>query len=465
VKRLLKILLPVVVLATGIAGAWVLIQARPAVVREERQAPPPVVRVLTVQTRDIPQVVRALGTVEPRTQTTLVAQVGGAIVGASPAFAFGGEFFPDDVLVEIDRRDHELAVTRAQAQIAEARAALAARAARLQELRSGSRPQEVQRAIADVQEAKAVLDNAQAELERMEALYRQELIAAQNRDAARMAFAVARERHRNAEERLALVRAGPREEEIRAAEAAAGQAEAVLATARAALAQARLELARTRVQAPYRGRVRETLANVGQVVAPGTPLARVYATDVVEVRLPVSLRDLAFIDMRAARNAGGEPAAGPEVRLEAEIAGVRRAWRGRIVRTAGEVDPRTRMLHLVVQVHNPDPQAGGGEALPVGLFVDAEIAGRTLTRVVELPRAALRGEDRVLVADQDDRLRFRTVAVVRRTRETVLIERGLVAGERVAVSPMEVVTDGMRVRPLEDGAEVSPRGDRGGGGG
>jgi RND family efflux transporter MFP subunit len=464
VKTLLKGLLPVVVLAAGIAGAWVLVQARPPVAREERPAPAPLVRVVTVEVRDIPQVVRAHGTVEPRTQTTLIAQVGGAITGVNPAFAGGGEFFPGEVLVEIDRRDHEIAVTRAQAQAAEARAALAARVARLQELRSGSRPQEVQQAMAEAREAKARFDDAQTELARMEALHAQELIAARDRDAARTAFEVARERRRHAEERLALVRAGPREEEIRAADAAVGQAEAALAAARAALAQAELALARTRVQAPYRGRVRDTLANVGQVVAPGTPLAHVYATDIVEVRLPVALRDLAFLELPAATNDRTEVAGGPEVRLDADLAGARRSWRGRVVRTSGEVHPRTRMLHLLVQVRNPDPRAGGGEALLVGLFVDAEIAGRTLTGVVELPRAALRGEDQVLVVDEQDRLRFRTVSVVRRTGEIVLVDRGLAAGELVAVSTLEAVTDGMQVRPLEDGGQSSPQGDREGAG-
>lgn len=457
VKSTLRVLLPVVVLAAGLAGAWFLAQARAPVPREERLTPPPLVRVVTVERQDIPQRVRAHGTVEPRTQTTLVAQVGGAIVGASPAFAVGGEFAPDEVLLEIDRQDHELAVTRARAQIAEARAALAARVARLQELQSGSRPQEVQRAIAEAQEAKAVLDNATAQLARMEALHQQELIASQERDAARMNFEVARERHRNAEERLALVKAGPREEEIRGAEAAVGQAEAALATARATLARAQLDLARTRVQAPYRGRVRETLANLGQVVAPGTPLARVYATDAVEVRLPVSLADLAFLDLPLEGMAGGEIANGPAVRLEGELAGTRRMWAGRIVRTAGEVDPRTRMVHLVALVENP--QRGRGPAavpLPVGLFIDAEISGRRLS-AIEIPRAALRGEDRVLIADGDDRLRFRTVAVRRRTRETVLIDGGLETGERVSISPLEAVTDGMQVRTVEEPSDAGGR--------
>ena len=103
-------------------------------------------------------------------------------IGCIPAV--GGEFGQGEVLLELDRRDHELAVTRAQAQIAEAKAALAMRVARLEELRSGSRPQEVQRAMAEVQEARAVLENAKTQLSRMETLHQRELIAAQDRDVA-----------------------------------------------------------------------------------------------------------------------------------------------------------------------------------------------------------------------------------------------------------------------------------------
>jgi HlyD family secretion protein len=117
-------------------------------------------------------------------------------------------------------------------EVAEAEAALAVRRERLAELRAGSRPQEVQRAEAEAREAKAVMENAQADAQRTEDLYRQELIAAQAREAARMAFAVAAERYAGALERLALVREGPRPEEIRRAAAEVRQAEAVLALVR-----------------------------------------------------------------------------------------------------------------------------------------------------------------------------------------------------------------------------------------
>jgi multidrug efflux pump subunit AcrA (membrane-fusion protein) len=67
----------------------------------------------------------------------------------------------------------------------------------------------------------------------------------------------------------------------------------------------------------------------------------------------------------------------------------------------------------------------------------------------------MRGDDQVLVVDDEERLRFRPVEVVRADRDSVVIGGGLQVGERVAVSPLEAAVDGMRVRVAsEDAAGV-----------
>jgi HlyD family secretion protein len=182
-----------------------------------------------------------------------------------------------------------------RARIAEAQAALAAQDERLAELKSGSRPQDLQRAWADVREAKAVLDNAQADLQRMEALYREGGVSAQTRDSARTSLDVAVERHKNALERLDLVREGPRREEIRRAEADVRQARASLLLAqtgelevsrrrqelatiqaniardRAALASAEVQLGYTVLTSPQAGVVLRKHIEPGEMIAAGVP--------------------------------------------------------------------------------------------------------------------------------------------------------------------------------------------------
>lgn len=228
-------------------------------------------------------------------------------------------------------------------------------------------------------------------------------------------------------------------------------AEAALREAEVALERARLDLARTELRAPFAGRVRSERVDIGQAVNRGDKLATLYATDYVEVRLPIADRQLAFLDPALLREGAASAHDAVPVRLAAEFGGARHVWEGRIVRTEGEIDARSRMVHVVARVPNPD--AADGAPLPVGLFVDAEIGGLTAQGVVTLPRAALRDGNRVLIVDAGDRLRFREVELLRADRDTVLVRSGIAAGERVCVSPLQLVVEGMRVAPVDGAAE------------
>lgn len=179
--------------------------------------------------------------------------------------------------------------------IADAQATLAAREEKLAELKNGSRPQDLQKAWAEVREAKAVMENAQAEFRRMDFLFREGGVAEQSRDAARTSYDVAVERHKNALERLDLVKEGPRQEEIRRAEAEVRQAKAGLLLAqagefevarkrqelatltasiardRAALAAAETQLGYTILKSPQAGVVLRKHVEPGEMIAAGTP--------------------------------------------------------------------------------------------------------------------------------------------------------------------------------------------------
>ncbi len=285
------------------------------------------------------------------------------------------------------------------------------------------------------------------------------------------------------------------------AEKAFRVAEAELREELAKLARAERNLERTEILAPYQGRVRSESVDVGQFASRGNSLARLYATDYAEVRLPLPDRDLFYLDIpfdlsggAVAREAefdatspggleeGSEETSsagievgseltdssgpeekskaagpgGPEVLLRAEFAGEPRNWIGHIVRTEGEIDAKSRMVHLVARVEDPYGQnaAIGSAPLAVGLFVEAEIQGRKVEDVFVLPRRALRtdiGEDLVYVVDVANRLRFTPVEVLRAKRDEVVIGSGLQAGDRVCVSPMAAAVDGMAVRTLRAG--------------
>ncbi len=222
-------------------------------------------------------------------------------------------------------------------------------------------------------------------------------------------------------------------------------AQATLREAQARLSRAERDLDRTRLVAPYQGRVRNERVDVGQFVKRGTPVATIYAVDFAEVRLPIQDEELAFLDLPLGYTGAGSSTPIP-VRLRARFAGAEHEWQGEVVRTEGELDPATRMVHVVARVPEPYVSRDGRPPLSVGLFVDADIQGETISDVVILPRSALRGGEQVLVVDQDERLRFRPVDVYRVAEEEVYIVGGLARGERVCISPLQSTSDGMRVR-------------------
>ena len=210
------------------------------------------------------------------------------------------------------------------------------------------------------------------------------------------------------------------------------------------LAQAERDLGRTKITAPFEGMVRSESIDIGQFVQQGAPIASIYASDAVEVRLPIVNAQLAYLDPANLQRGELDPATAPMIRLTARYAGTSFVWRGQLARTEGEIDAQSRMITAVARVRQ-DNQSPDVPPLQVGAFVAAEIEGQYLNDIVRLPRAALRPNSRVLIIDGDNRLRFRAVNVLRLENDFVIIDSGLESGEVVNLSPIQTVVDGMRV--------------------
>ena len=381
-----KAIIPIAIILISALATRALVRSRPEVETREVEPLAPLVRVIEVERQDLAFGVHAQGTVLPRTETTLISQVAGEIVRTASSFETGGFFSRGETLVELDSRDYQVAVRRASAQVAQAR-------------------------------LQVVQQEAEAEV------------------------AIEEWRQLGEGEPSALVSRQPQ----------VAQARAALEAAEAELEKAELDLERTRIRAPFDGRIRSKRVDLGQFLTPGTPLATIHATDYAEVRLPVADDQLAYLDLPFAYRAGAG-AVGPAVELRAHFGKRPHSWRGRIVRTEGELDARSRMLNLVARIENPYARVAGESDRPplvVGMFVEAEIEGRPASAVAVLPRSALRPEGdgyQVLVVDGDNRLRFRDVEVVRLEGERAIVGDGLAAGDAVCVSPLDIATDGMKVR-------------------
>jgi RND family efflux transporter MFP subunit len=391
---LLRILVPLLLIAASIGGAVVMLLTRPEAKEAEPELARLLVEVIEVNPGDVTVTVESRGTVAARTRTSLVSEVTGRILSVAEPFVAGGFFREGDVLLRIDPRNYETAVTQAEAAVARARTAV-----------------EQERALARY--AKEDFDRARE---------------------------------------LAAVR-GDQATALTLREPQLAQARAELASAEAALVQAREDLARTVLRAPYDGLVREKLADVGQYVNPGTPVAELFAVDYAEVRLPLTAEDLAFLDLP--ETFGAAPASALPVTLRAQLGGEARSWPARLVRTEGVFDTRTRVLYAVAQIQDPYgldrtwPQG----PLRIGTFVTAEVQGSVLRDVYTIPRHALRPGERLWLVDEQERLARAQVEVVRADERRVYVRGGLEPGDRVALTPLEDPLPGAPVRVLQDGAD------------
>ncbi len=234
-------------------------------------------------------------------------------------------------------------------------------------------------------------------------------------------------------------------------------AEASLRESRARLSRAGRDLQRTRVTAPYDGRVRSERVDVGQFVTRGQAVAMLYATDYAEVRLPVHDEELAFLQLPldGAQNTPDLPKAV----LRAKFAGEEHVWESNIVRTEGELDPQTRMINIVAKVDNPYRAVDDRPPLSVGLFVEAEILGRVVHNVFVLPRSAIQANNQVYVIDESNRLDFRDVEILRIVDESVYVTRGFDRGETVCLSTITNAIQGMAVRIAEETGNPADSGE------
>jgi RND family efflux transporter MFP subunit len=383
-----KFWVPLAIAGACAIGAFVLVATAPSVEYKEPARSIPTVRTIPAETETLRYRVHSQGTVAPRTEADLIPEISGRVVWISPALAPGGFFKQGDPLLRLEPRDFELAVKRQRAAL---------------------------------KRATSEFDFAASELARRQGLSDAGVASPSQLSDARRA---------------------------------AGVAEANVADARAALEQAKRDLERTEIRAPFDGRVRDKQVDPGQFVARGNPIAKIYATDYVEVRLPIPDDQLPFLALPDPRRAGSDVAGeGPIVRLSAVFAGSRHEWTGRVVRTEGEIDAKSRMVNVVARVEDPyaPDDVESRPPLAVGLFVEAEIIGPEAEGVIVVPRYAMRDDSTVLIVDAQNRLRTKQVEVLRIDRDDVLVQGPLAPGERICVSPIQVVVEGMTVQTVEDG--------------
>jgi len=380
-SKFFRYTVPLGILFLGIALSIVVIVIGKAQEPEKKEETRQAVLVDTIEAEEriVNFSIRSQGSVQPRTETTLVAEVSGKISSVSPDFIAGGFFDAGDVLLEIDPSDYRAALKRAEANLASQHARLADEQARSEQAlrdwknlgRTGEpselvlRKPQVQEAIANVTAAEADVDKARRDLER------------------------------------------------------------------------------TRISVPYEGLVKRKLVDIGQYVAPGSQLGVTFAIDSAEIRLPLSTDDVAFLDLPSATGVSTDELprvtlstqqGGESRNWEARIV--------RTEGVVDEASRVIYAVAQVVDPYGVLGQSDQ-EELKVGTFVSAEIEGKSAGRVVVLPRRALQGDNTVLVANHERKLEVRPVTVVRAEPHSVYISGGIEDGEMVVTTTLEAPIPGM----------------------
>lgn len=384
-KKLLKFGLPPLLVVLSIMVVMQAARNRPQPEEREVATTAMLVDTISPETGVAHFEVQAQGTVRPRTQTQLAAEVGGRIVTLSDNFVAGGFFRANEILAEIDPSDYEAALLQAQADLAAARARLSDEQARS--------------------------DQARQDWKRLHGSERE-----------------------------------PGELVLRLPQVAGAQAS--VQAAEAAVLRARRNLERTRISLPYDGMVRSRQIDIGQFVSPGSLLGVTFAVDVAEVRLPLSNQDLAFLDLPRPGQEASTPTpvrlTGTVAGQRGEWQGKLVRSEGVVEETT-----RLNFVVVQVQDPYGLLDRERRLPLIMGTFVQAEVQGRAASGLMVLPRSALREGDSVYLVDNDERLEIRRVEVIRSTPDRVYVYNNLGADDLIVTTAIAAPIPGMSLRVRE----------------
>ena len=396
-NSLLKVVSPILVLALGIGTMVVLTKTKPKAKQRPQEDRGELVefKVLASSTERVEVVAR--GTVVPARQVILSPEVGGRVVSMSESLVPGGLLAAGDTALRVDARDYRLAL----------------------------------------EQQRAAVNRAETEL------------------------TIERSRKSVAEkewEKFGSKRGGTasplakREPQLKSAEVAVRSAES-------GLKQAKLRVSRTTVRAPFNGIIQSRQVEMGQVVAPGTPVATLVGTDAYWVQVSVPVSQLSWFAIPGI--GGGKE--GAEVEVRQKLGTVVQSRKGRVVRLLGEVDPAGRMARVLVEIPNPlltnevvvvgtEEQASAGATIPLllGSYVEVAITAREVDGVFAVPRSAIHEGTKALVMSDDSKLEIRDVEVLWSKPDTVLIGGGLKNGDKLITSQIAAPVAGMMLRVAGD---------------
>ena len=409
IRRLVKVVLPLAILAGAVLGAWGLWNTRAQV-----EPQPAEERVWTVAAAPAARVearpeMRLFGEIVAGREVELRPLVAGRIVEVGPNFVEGGVMRADELVVAVDPFDYQADVAEYEARIAESRA-------RLSEIGA-----ELESAKELLEHDREQMELAKHDVERRDKLRDTAAVSQKALDDARMALS-------QREQQVIS-----RKETIKRLAAQGEQQEAVVRRWEVALARARRDLEETRLTAPFDGFLIDTDAAIGKRVGTADRIARLIDAGRLEVRFHLS-------DSEFARLLAVDGYRGRAARVIWRIGAQEFAFDAEIDRLEGEIDPESGGIDLFARIDG----AGVEGVLRPGAFVEVRVHDRVYRNVVRLPESALHDGDKVFVV-VDGRLSPRAVEVVVRSSADVLVRGALAPEDRVVTTRFPEIGPGVRV--------------------
>jgi len=365
--------------------AFLLTAFKPRAEKKVVKSESPVAEYIVAKLTSLAVPVVSQGSVKAKTEIKLVAQVSGRITHMAKLKHNGGFFKKDELLLSIDDTDYRLAMTRAQAQVAAAKQQLIK-----VEIEAGQAKYDLQQIGRDPSKSTAYA-------------LRQPQLA---------------------------------------------EAQASLQAAQADLELSHLQMQRTKVVAPFNGRVVSKQVDIGQYVSEGTLLADIYSTEMVTVRLPLSLSQTELLGIKLRGNQDLFETL--TIKLLSEYAAKKYQWDAQFSHTEGEIDVRNRLVYLVAQVQDPYVKQDAfleRPPLTPGMFVKAQLSGLEKP-MFKMPRSALRYNSTIWLIDPQNKLQIKPVNVLTKDRDFIYVDSGLKQGDRVINSSIDYPLNGMLLTPV-----------------
>ena len=224
------------------------------------------------------------------------------------------------------------------------------------------------------------------------------------------------------------------------------QSEADVKAAEADVRSAQIKLERTRILAPYDAMVKSKMVDIGQYVTTGTQLASTFAVDYAEIRLPIKEQDFAYLEVPAL---GSINQLGSRVELSMRKGVEVKTWNTFITRSEGVVDASSRVNYVVAQLNDPYgliDSKGNAEPIRIGTFVKAKIYGVLTRNVVTVPRKAVRGSNSLYLVDENRKLNFSKVNILRSDSKNIYISDGVDSGDKIVITKLATAVEGMSLR-------------------